>query len=407
MERIFILAMICFLFSSHCIAQNLLINGDFEETVPNNGNIRIYDKVFYAQNWFQPTDGSVDIYRDHGICSESNVMNMEGSLRFCVDAFSGNYCIGIRPISYAGYMEHITGKLIEPLVAGKKYKVSFYIKYYKNTYLAASKGFGFKFSGSAYLFGLPDETDEKPLPFYQKILIHDKIYADFEIEEYLIDTNWREVSAIYEARGGEMYITFGRFAYHNDYRIIRQLNRFGPSRHYERTKRAIAKNRSLVIKSFNAPGILTRPESLLNYYLLDNVAIEEIVATDTATSLMPAAGIMEESSDISKDIKKEFHIDPGFFGDLTFDLAPELAPKEAFFIDYGEKHIFIMINLDSTNKAPQEFKYTFIYPANRMKRKTLLMYEKKLTNAEIEELTGKYSFDLLISERLNGIVYHK
>ena len=86
-------------FTKNVFAQNLLLNGDFEEVVPNKGDYQVYLDTFYAKHWYQPTDCSVDIYRDHKVCNSSNVMSITSALQFCLRCASGNYCIGLYGIS--------------------------------------------------------------------------------------------------------------------------------------------------------------------------------------------------------------------------------------------------------------------------------------------------------------------
>ena len=92
-------------------------------------DIRIYADSFYTRNWFEPTEGSVDIFRDDSICNDSVTYSLESLLHFCINVYSGKYCLGFGPLDFRGNMEHITGKLIKPLEKGKPYVVTFYIKY--------------------------------------------------------------------------------------------------------------------------------------------------------------------------------------------------------------------------------------------------------------------------------------
>ncbi|MDD3130823.1 MAG: hypothetical protein PHN94_03275 [Bacteroidales bacterium] len=275
MERFFILALIISVFHLNCNSQNILRNGDFEDVVQNDGDLRIYLDTFYAKHWFQPTDCSVDIYRDHSICNTSHVMNMLASLDFCINTKSGNYSIGFCPIRYDGYMEHLSGVMTEPLKSGITYEVSFSVKYYYEVTIAASKGIGFKMSETPNIFSFSSNQDGKLQPFYDMLFETQPIFADFQLDEYIIDTTWRTIKTEYIASGGEMFITFGRFSYENDKKIKRQFKKIRSNMFVGgKTEKIISKNRSLVIKNFNNEYSPTRSE-LFNYYFIDDIKIIE------------------------------------------------------------------------------------------------------------------------------------
>lgn len=152
MGRVFILALISSFFDSNSgFAQNLLLNGSFEEVHDYSGNPKMYLDTFYAKHWFAPTDGSVDIYRDIEACDETHIKNIEPGMGFCVKVDNGSYCIGLYTITHYGYMEHITGQLKEPLINNGVYRVSFSIKFYGDEPYF-SKGFGYKFSKDSIVF---------------------------------------------------------------------------------------------------------------------------------------------------------------------------------------------------------------------------------------------------------------
>lgn len=388
--------------------QNLLLNGDFDETVPHEGDLRLYQKVFYAKNWFAPTGGSVDIYRDHAICNDNSVFNIEPKLRFCVQTVSGSYAVGFFPILYTGYMEHITGTLSEPLVAGETYEVSFYLKFFvfDSSYVAASKGIGFKFTTTPYVFGYFDSLGEKPLPFYDELFKDNKVFADFEIDEYVTDTMWQKYNALYQARGGEKYITFGRFAYPNDRRIIRQVQLFRNVKHRNRAIRILDKNKSLVVKQFAEPSQFFRVSTPENYYLLDRVSV---VHKDREKEEIEANGLIGRNGDktISNQPKdlKVFRIDPGFVGDLTFNLNPKLEPGDAMFMDYGKRHLVIIINMDEKGSPARTVEYSYVRKAQRLKGREMRSYQKQLSRQEIESLQQKYQFEVLETGEFNTIVF--
>ncbi len=409
MERIFILVIVSFLtIPSGGYSQNLLINGDFEEVIPNNGDMRIYRNVFYAKDWFQPTNCSVDIFRDTSICSESNIKSLSTELDFCISVFSGKYCIGFFPIVLDGHMEHITGHLKSPLIKGEKYKISFNIKQFDCHYKAASKGFGYKLSTYPYIFGYFDAKIEKPISLYQEIF-RKEIYADFQINEYVTDTTWREFSSIYQAKGGEMYITFGNFSFEKDSRIRKQCIKFNRIGNQRKAINAFENNRSLVIRNFGSPNPDGSITELLNYYFVDNISVIPLKNAENYHDTLSMSN-NEKSynvSNINDNHKQEFQIDPGFYGKISFELSQELNTNEALFIDYGKKHMLIIINIGTGKNNSMTINHTYEYPANRIKKRPITIYQRTLAKNEIHELKNKYKFEAIQYGNFKGIIYQR
>jgi hypothetical protein len=398
MERIFILVIVLLASNMSVFPQNLLLNGDFDETVPHEGDLLFYRKVFYASNWFIPTEGTTDIHTDYAICNNNSVFNMEPLLGLCVKTLSGGYAIGLHPILYSGYMEHITGTLAEPLIAGEIYEVSFHLKLYifDSRYVAASKGIGFKFTTTPYVFGHFDSLGLKPWPYYDDLFKDRKVFADFEIDKYVTDTVWQKYSAVYKAKGGEKYITFGRFAYPDDRRIIRQVQLVRNVKNQKKVFRMLNKNNSLVVKQFAEPTRYFREDIPDNYYLLDRVSVVQI---DKEVKNVEATGLVHRNDDkpMPSDPRdlKVFRIDPGVVGDLTFNLTPKLEPGEAMFVDYGKRHLVILINMDEKGSPARTIEYKYVRKARRLKGKVMRSYQKTLTPSEILSLQEKYHFENL------------
>jgi hypothetical protein len=261
-------------------AQNLLLNPDFESVVPHKKNdIRVYHDTFYVKKWFSPTDGTVDVFRDKKICSPDSTFSLEGILDFCVDVQSGNYCIGFIPLQFMGTMEHITGILKIPLISGHKYKISFYMKFHGDQTPYIPNGIGYKCSTDSILFKSKTLLKNKPAPFYKDLFKDEKIYADYSINEYVIDTVWRKFESIYTAVGGERFITFGKFAYKNDKKIIKQLNwlvKFPTADKIEKFLKR--KNSSLICKNINQNKLNLLNKDFYCYYFFDNFSVEEIIS---------------------------------------------------------------------------------------------------------------------------------
>lgn len=262
--------------------QNLLINGDFEDIVPSNGSYKKYDiDIFYCKDWYQPTECSVDIYRDFSACNNKHLYTM--NLPFCVDAYSGNYCLGFIPITVLGYMEHLTGQLKQPLEKGKIYIVSYYIKFSSPNIPYIPNGIGFKLSQDSMLFTKYTQLgtlDKLCSPFYDDIFQNEKIYADFENPNYLIDTNWIKQEYKYVAKGGERFFTFGRFAYQNDAKIIKQLKKMRYEPYEDKIYKFLRQGKSLIVKDVlnkrkDKDFAKIYHHDYSDYYFIDNIQIIE------------------------------------------------------------------------------------------------------------------------------------
>jgi len=217
---------------------------------------------------------------------------------------------------------------------------------------------------------------------------------------------WKKFSALYQARGDEKYITFGRFAYPKDKRIIRQVQQFRNVKNRDRTYRILAKNKSLVVKQFAEPTQFYRLSTPDNYYLLDRVSVVHKVREKEE---IEPNGLIAQDGDkaMSNQLKdlKVFRIDPGFEGDLTFNLNPKLEPGEAMFVDYGQRHLVIIINMDEKGSPSRTIDFTYVHKAQRLKGKQMRSYQKQLSLQEIESLQQKYQFEILEFGQFNTIVF--
>ncbi len=363
---------------NHSYGQNLILNSDFEEIVPNNGDYSIYKDTFYVKNWFMPTDGLVDILRDYKACSEDFVSQMP----FCVKVKSGNYCLGLLPIGVLGYMEHITGKFAKPLQQDKFYKVSFYLRFHGSETPYVPKGIGFKLSDDSIVFTRNKIFDKRQAPFYHYLFETDKVYADFSIDQFVIDTTWTKYEHIYQAKGGERFITFGIFAYPNNEKIIKQFEKVTHNPFQKDVEKFIGKDKSYVFKRFNKET--TKLDETHGYYLLDLVEVS------------PLEGLPREHNESSKNHlnsttisnQGEIEIPKGFFGDMTIELGVSLKPMEKYVLEYGKNRLVIIVNTDTTSNAKERSQiiYKLQYPAKKLLKKPVLYYVSQISQSELEEL---------------------
>lgn len=187
----------------NCSAQqNLIYNGDFEE----------YSDcpVFYSQagpnpdiekcvGWRAPTPGTSDYYNE---CS--NDMSVPNNLQAYQYAFSGVAYLGIlandmdQPGGNYLYREYIQGLLIEPLIAGETYELSFDINL-SNEYQVSLNELGAYFSDDA--IGSPSSGPLNVIP--QCSFTNPNFYSD--------TANWMHVESIFESTGEEEFVTIGCF----------------------------------------------------------------------------------------------------------------------------------------------------------------------------------------------------
>lgn len=399
MVRILFFQIIFILFIKEINAQNLLLNGSFEQITPSKGDIgEFYFNNFYAKNWFAPTDGSVDIYRSFTACDNQHIRSIENGLDFCVETANGDYCIGLCTITQEGYMEHITGTLEKPLVRGKVYKISFAFRFYGDKPLF-SKGFGYKFSNDSVVFHSPIKMWLKLKPWYQDLYGTHKVYGDFQSDEYLTDSTWTDYSQYYTAKGGERFLTFGQFAFQNDQSMIKQLNRLRKTfLQADRTK-YIESGKILFVKQIDSITINRNNNISINYYLLDDVRVEEVTDIATIQEQRTCNGCVDNDPlTVHIPNHQEITIDRGYEGDLSFSLNAQLNAMEKLVIELDNGNKIIVVNDKPQQNA--DLIYQFKYPAKKLRGKTLSYYVEKMTTDELKQLNTTCSKEIL---KQNGV----
>lgn len=184
-------------------AQNLIYNGDFElyDTCPSSMSSPSDLQIERCLGWYSPTLGTSDYYNS---CATSMVSIPNNAVGYQVP-LSGNAYLGLIPLynvanDFGFWSEYVQSKLVTPLIANRKYHVSFFINVanYSNDY--SIKNFGAHFSVQPI-----SKTDFKPFT----TIIPQIAYSG---NNFIIDTiNWIEISGEFIANGGEEYITIGTF----------------------------------------------------------------------------------------------------------------------------------------------------------------------------------------------------
>ncbi len=190
---IFNIAIFC-----HAVAQsNLVPNSSFE----NYSNCPLtISQIDSATAWFQPnTYGSSTDYFNS--CTAWNYVSVPSNMFGFQYAKSGNAYAGITV--YLGqqynYREYLEVELTDTMIAGEQYCVSFYVS------LADIMQYGINRIG-AYISNNPVYYNS---PSYQPILVQPQVENNSGV---ISDTsNWKLVSGVYIANGGEKYLTIGNF----------------------------------------------------------------------------------------------------------------------------------------------------------------------------------------------------
>ena len=219
--------LILFSFSTNLgITQNLVENPGFEEYWKLPGANELVD-TFFAKNWshiYASMPSSVDYYLRNNVIiypnhrSDSRYNVPDNHLGFH-ESNEGDAYVGLIPFSIHGQMEHISGKLIDTLIAGSEYEVSIFIKYSGASSMIFSSKLEIAFSSDSNFFrlkGHPKHFDyvNTSVSCYKNIFNEKKITADVTFDNIPMisdSSTWTKLKGIYKARGGEKFLTIGLF----------------------------------------------------------------------------------------------------------------------------------------------------------------------------------------------------
>lgn len=198
-----------------CTGQNLVPNPSFElyNNCPNSISGLEYSPAYVTfptvQSWVNPMyAGSADYF--NSCASQNSLVSVPGNAFGYQAAKTGNGYLGMivwEGSAQSGPMQNVFGeyvqcKLLQPLVAGVSYCVTYYVN---NGITSATYNYvgidkmGVNFSSSkssqptGYTMSLPNSVINKP-------------------GKFLVDTaGWTRVSSVYTATGGEEWMTMGWF----------------------------------------------------------------------------------------------------------------------------------------------------------------------------------------------------
>lgn len=186
------LLMALLLLSCSCVAQNLVPNYSFEDTLhcPDDQG-----QIYNASSWFQPTTGTPDYFNE---CSISmHVPNNGVGFQY---PKTGKAFAGFKVYNTGGlsYREYIEAPLISTLIASKKYCVTFYVSLSEISNIAIDV-IGLYFSNNS----ITSNNDLNLLYLPQIKNLNGTMLND--------TVNWILISGEYIAGGGEKFITIGNF----------------------------------------------------------------------------------------------------------------------------------------------------------------------------------------------------
>jgi len=257
----------------NCAQENLVINPSFEDYTELPSGFSNNGKSF-ATYWYIPSMSSPDYFNNN--CDSSYLSDAARIFNYD-KPHTGSSCIGLYPLLWNGYMEHITGELSKPLERNEVYRVVFWIKYSGNVCQFSADCFGVYFSIEKFQMYPMD-------PFYD-YFFNNKLKANIETTAGNFITNdstWVEVNFLYKASGGEKYLTLGKF--YNDKIKLKTINNYRQAniQFTNKKEKFIRKKEHQKILLLNN-NFIDRDSIATNaYYFIDDISVS-IVHNENST----------------------------------------------------------------------------------------------------------------------------
>lgn len=207
-----LICLLALLHYGHLRAQstdNLVFNSSFEEYSDCPQRIDAIGIMSGVDAWWQPTKGSSDYFNSCGGRECQTPRNKMGYQEpHSGNAYCGIYC------SKENYREYLQTELREPLVAGRHYRVSYWVSLAdKSPFAIASLGALLttdRISDTTWSILMHNETLSLGDGQKQAIATH---YKPQVINSDVIDdiNGWQLISGEFVATGGERYLTLGNF----------------------------------------------------------------------------------------------------------------------------------------------------------------------------------------------------
>lgn len=303
---------------------NPSFEGDTTKTIHSYSQRKAGSEL--VKNWYVTTDATSDLYNTHESTIRGNSIPKARTGIGRIALICGN------AKSYA-YREFITGKLIKPLEANKKYKVSFYVCRYRNSrYSPMQLG--------AYF------TDQTPIK--QNYHANIKVEPQVKVEDYTLLEDrkyWHKVEDVFTAAGGEKYITLGNFK--------STMNDFTTP----------------AIQVSNRPTIVATGSYC--YIFFDDISVEEYDDTSEKVSqkkmylfLVDASSSMDRDKKFKKlrsGLKKAVKKLPtdAHYGIITFAVKPNmiLQPTRTLFTEFTD--VLDTIKIGGSTNAESAIQFTY------------------------------------------------
>jgi gliding motility-associated-like protein len=193
------------LFSLSLSAQNLVSNCDFSHYVSCPTDYGMFD---LTADWYSPGEGTTDLCHTCGGGNAGIPNNMWGN----EPAYSGTgygHIICYYPFQGYTYREYMETELACPLLAGKTYRISFFVSLSDNSRYAIDG------------IGLLMTEDPVSQPGSGCINPGSPVTLEqTQGEPVTTKTGWKEINGIYTAIGNEKFLTIGNFMQDGDLTII-------------------------------------------------------------------------------------------------------------------------------------------------------------------------------------------
>jgi outer membrane protein OmpA-like peptidoglycan-associated protein len=177
---------------------NLVENPSFEST---QGRIKRGGAITVAVGWMSPTKAAADLFAGkvkEGYGTPQNTLGME-------EPHDGENYVGIRTFSYNDKepRNYVSSKLKMTMKKGQKYCVKFYVNLAEGSKYAANN-IGVSFSKKQY-----NIDEARSIMTTTNVMHKDNPVFNGKF-------GWDEICGVYEAEGGEKFITLGNFSANGD-----------------------------------------------------------------------------------------------------------------------------------------------------------------------------------------------
>lgn len=200
---------------------NMVFNPSFEEYTHCPQHVHAVGIMTGVDAWWQPTKGSSDYFNacskhDSGVPrNKMGYQTARNGLAYC-----GIYC------SQENYREYLQTELKQPLTAGQRYRVSFWVSLAdKSPHAIAAIGalFTDEMIGDTASWDIIMEREDTVIDGQQGMSIATYMEPQVANNPDSTLTNnkmWHEVSGEFVAQGGERFLTIGNFAPFNHSGVV-------------------------------------------------------------------------------------------------------------------------------------------------------------------------------------------